>query len=521
MSVIAKEILKQYITCEDEATRNKFFNMLDSFWHKIEGKIIESYTKDVGGTITGMTVLDKEGVSESVAFPVFPNSKPISFIQDLATELGKLQPKVAGKGLSTNDLTLALLNKLNGLENYQHPEFHQIAEIENLPEALIAKADAPGEGYGFSQENFSLPEKEKLAAYNLNVLQADLDLKADLDPLTGKVAIDQIPQYAITNVVVAAETSLSAFVVNVNSYTFDEGDAIVITDTGVKYTYLYNGNDRSLEASYVDITNSQIDWTQVLNKPTDLETKTGAQSKADAAEQAANAYSNSLNKTQAEIVAAVDAELGSSEWKTQKTTEQIEDIVAALFQAGTQTNVSVVYDDVNGNISITAQAGGATLTNEQVQDIVGSFSASGTGINVFYDDANDSMTFSLSGESFTTAYKNKLDGIAVDATANDTDANLKNRENHTGTQLADTIFQDANNSFVTYDEKATWNGKQSAFTPITQDQYGAHPAFTTQADLNAYLLTNNTSLPQLSTLTGESATAAQNEIQLNWTDTNS
>lgn len=37
------------------------------------------------------------------------------------------------------------------------------------------------------------------------------------------------------------------------------------------------------------------------------------------------------------------------------------------------------------------------------------------------------------------ADKTKLNGIAAGATANDTDANLKNRANHTGTQLASTI----------------------------------------------------------------------------------
>ena len=38
-----------------------------------------------------------------------------------------------------------------------------------------------------------------------------------------------------------------------------------------------------------------------------------------------------------------------------------------------------------------------------------------------------------------SADKTKLNGIATGATANDTDANLKNRANHTGTQLAATI----------------------------------------------------------------------------------
>lgn len=41
--------------------------------------------------------------------------------------------------------------------------------------------------------------------------------------------------------------------------------------------------------------------------------------------------------------------------------------------------------------------------------------------------------------SFTTADETKLDGIAAGATANDTDANLKNRANHTGSQASSTI----------------------------------------------------------------------------------
>jgi hypothetical protein len=41
--------------------------------------------------------------------------------------------------------------------------------------------------------------------------------------------------------------------------------------------------------------------------------------------------------------------------------------------------------------------------------------------------------------SFTTSQETKLSGIQAGATANDTDANLKNRANHTGTQTASTI----------------------------------------------------------------------------------
>ncbi len=45
----------------------------------------------------------------------------------------------------------------------------------------------------------------------------------------------------------------------------------------------------------------------------------------------------------------------------------------------------------------------------------------------------------LSTNDYTNAEKAKLTGIATAATANDTDANLKNRANHTGTQASTTI----------------------------------------------------------------------------------
>lgn len=45
----------------------------------------------------------------------------------------------------------------------------------------------------------------------------------------------------------------------------------------------------------------------------------------------------------------------------------------------------------------------------------------------------------LSTEDYSTAEKAKLGGIATGATANDTDANLKNRANHTGSQATSTV----------------------------------------------------------------------------------
>ena len=51
------------------------------------------------------------------------------------------------------------------------------------------------------------------------------------------------------------------------------------------------------------------------------------------------------------------------------------------------------------------------------------------------------------------ALETKLNGIQDGATANDTNANLRNRGNHTGTQSADTIVDGTNNKVFTATEK--------------------------------------------------------------------
>lgn len=122
------------------------------------------------------------------------------------------------------------------------------------------------------------------------------------------------------------------------------------------------------------------------------------------------------------------------------TLESLQDAVAAMFQSGTHSNATVSYDDAAGTISISAAGGGGpTLTQEEVEDFVGGLVIQGTGINVEYDDAGNVLSISLAGESYTTADKNKLAGIAAGATANATDAQLRDRTTHTGQQAISTV----------------------------------------------------------------------------------
>lgn len=188
MSVQALEILKGYITCEDNATRNKFFNLLDSFWHKADGKLLKNYTVNQAGDKT-FVFLDKDGNQESITLPALPNSKPISFIDGLADALSNKVAVVPGKQLSTEDFTTALLQKLNGLTNYVHPDFHQIAEVEGLAQALSDLA--PPEGFGFSELNFSPAYRDKIDNYPIGHYAAPVD---DLAALAALPEAD-IPPY--------------------------------------------------------------------------------------------------------------------------------------------------------------------------------------------------------------------------------------------------------------------------------------------------------------------------------------
>ena len=117
------------------------------------------------------------------------------------------------------------------------------------------------------------------------------------------------------------------------------------------------------------------------------------------------------------------------------TVEQVQDLVAAMFQSGTHTNASITYDDASGTMNITASGGGMNaLDPEEVQDVVGALVTEGTGISVVYDDEGSVLRIALTGESYTTAERNKLAAIAAGATANAADAQLRDRATHTGMQ---------------------------------------------------------------------------------------
>lgn len=164
-------------------------------------------------------------------------------------------------------------------------------------------------------------------------------------------------------------------------------------------------------------------------------------------------------------------------------TEALQDAVSTLIVAG--ANVTTTYDDTAGTLTIAAAAGGGGtgLDAEGVRDTIGAALQGAGLITVTVNDPGDTITVSTTatanssdatllnranhtgtqgsatisdfneaamdavaamlagGTLISLSYNDTGDVLTVSTTAtvNDTDANLKNRANHTGTQLSTTI----------------------------------------------------------------------------------
>ena len=185
---------------------------------------------------------------------------------------------------------------------------------------------------------------------------------------------------------------------------------------------------------------SSVEWTTVLNKPTSFTPSAHTHLWADITDKPTEFTPVSHNHTISQVTGlqnVIDDKADKSQILTQ---QQFKDSVAAMFQSGTHTNVSINYDPVVGTLNLSAAGGGgASVNEEEVQDWVGNLITQGTGISINYDDVGNVLSIELSGVSFTSADKSKLDGIAENATANSTDSQLRERSTHTGTQAISTI----------------------------------------------------------------------------------
>jgi len=98
------------------------------------------------------------------------------------------QDKIPGKSLSTYDLTAILWRKLNGIEsdsnNYTHPDFHAISEVSGLSEALLEKIDKVV-GKGLSTNDLTDLLKDKLDGVEQSSNNYIHPSKHDLEEISG------------------------------------------------------------------------------------------------------------------------------------------------------------------------------------------------------------------------------------------------------------------------------------------------------------------------------------------------
>ena len=314
-------------------------------------------------------------------------------------------------------------------------------------------------------ERFTTAHKETVEG-----LGTDLSNKADLDPATGKLRTDQVPAFSITNVVRAVENTFEAFLLNVNNYTYDVGDAIVITSVpdvegnSTVSHYLYDGEDRSLSSSYSPISPNAlatVNWADVQNVPAPVQNLSGT-------------------NTGDQDLSIIESDITDHETRIQ-----------TLEAAGPSSPVDATYANITALIAD---------QNSQLEDF----------IYEVLDASDDGVT----GRAYYF-YNGTLTGTMDDYTS------------LTAQEVADLTAQaiiDALGYTPADDEDLV------PFTTITENEHGAHPAFTDQHSFNVWVLQNIGGStpdpdPDPETLNAPDPITATSgggdSIIINWTDTNS
>jgi len=110
--------------------------------------------------------------------------------------------------------------------------------------------------------------------------------------------------------------------------------------------------------------------------------------------------------------------------------------ISDIDATGTASSTTYLRGDGSWSTPAGGGGGGGGTVTSVAMTVPTGLSVSGSPVT---SNGTLAITYASGYQGYTTTEASKLSGVASGATANDTDANLKNRANHTGTQTASTI----------------------------------------------------------------------------------
>ena len=132
------------------------------------------------------------------------------------------------------------------------------------------------------------------------------------------------------------------------------------------------------------------------------------------------------------------------------TSEQVQDIVGAMVDGGTETNIAVTYDDTNAKLNFVSTDTNTQLTQEQVEDFVAGVIVAGSNITKTYDDAAGTLTLAATDTNTQLSTEQVQDIIGAMVSGN-TETNIAVTYDDTNGKL-DFVSTDTNTQLTLLDE---------------------------------------------------------------------